>query len=347
MSMCSQVLKVFLFTVLSVVIVSGRGGVSSEALAASQIPTAGLVAYYPFSGNTNDASGNGFHCTPIGAVLTSDRFHRTDSAYFFNGVDAFIECPNDPRLGVHVGVDVTVSTWVKPTPKLTEPSITQIIASKYRYYVPETSDFYVGLSLLTDQTVVPSDIHATGQGFDVVTGPPPSFNKWSHIAVVYRGTVGDASLYLDGKLVGAAPITYNPVPSPENLLIGSSPLSTPGIDDPWFGGSIDDVRIYERALTETEVTALAHEQPSLLEDECPNSDLSATVVIDGCDSGVPNTVFPSGCTISDLVVACAEGASNHGQFVSCVSHVTNDLRGTITGQQKGAIQSCAAQANIR
>ena len=84
------------------------------------------------------------------------------------------------------------------------------------------------------------------------------------------------------------------------------------------------------------------------EDDCPNSDLSATVVIDGCDSAVPNTVFPSGCTISDLIAACAEGARNHGQFVSCVSHMTNDLKkaGTITGQQKDAIQSCAGQADI-
>ena len=87
-----------------------------------------------------------------------------------------------------------------------------------------------------------------------------------------------------------------------------------------------------------------HDDP----DECPNSDLSATVVIDGCDSGVPNTLFSSGCTISDFIAACADGASNHGQFVSCVSHMTNDLKkaGTITGQQKDAIQSCAAQADI-
>jgi lectin-like protein len=84
------------------------------------------------------------------------------------------------------------------------------------------------------------------------------------------------------------------------------------------------------------------------EDDCPNSDLSTTVIIDGCNTGVPNTLFPSGCTISDLIAACAEGASSHGQFVSCVAHVTNDLKkaGTITGQQKGAIQSCAAQADI-
>jgi hypothetical protein len=59
-------------------------------------------------------------------------------------------------------------------------------------------------------------------------------------------------------------------------------------------------------------------------------------------------VFSNGCTISDRVAACAKNAKNHGQFVSCVALLTNDLNkaGTITGQQKGAIQSCAAQANI-
>jgi hypothetical protein len=83
-------------------------------------------------------------------------------------------------------------------------------------------------------------------------------------------------------------------------------------------------------------------------DACPASDLGATVALGGCDSGVPNAVFPNGCTISDLIAACAEGAATHGQYVSCVSHVTNDLRmaGAITGRQKGALQSCAARADI-
>jgi len=69
-------------------------------------------------------------------------------------------------------------------------------------------------------------------------------------------------MYITGKNVGTAPITYNPVPSPENLSIGSSPLSTAGIDDPFFGGSIDDVRIYERVLDPEEIKALAHEGPN-------------------------------------------------------------------------------------
>jgi hypothetical protein len=83
-------------------------------------------------------------------------------------------------------------------------------------------------------------------------------------------------------------------------------------------------------------------------DDCPNSDLRPTVVIDGCNSGVPNTLFPTGCTIADFIAECAAGASNHGQFVSCVSNLTNDLKkaGTITSQQKSVVQSCAAKAHI-
>lgn len=84
------------------------------------------------------------------------------------------------------------------------------------------------------------------------------------------------------------------------------------------------------------------------EDACPESDLSPTVVIDGCDSGVDNSLGADGCTISDLIGECAEGVRNHGQFVRCVSHLTNDLKkaGVITGAEKGAIMSCAGQADI-
>jgi hypothetical protein len=83
-------------------------------------------------------------------------------------------------------------------------------------------------------------------------------------------------------------------------------------------------------------------------DQCIGSSRDATVIIDGCDSGVPNTTFPTGCRISDQIDDCAAGAGNHGAFVSCVAHLTNDLKkkGVISGGQKGAIQSCAGRAGI-
>ena len=84
------------------------------------------------------------------------------------------------------------------------------------------------------------------------------------------------------------------------------------------------------------------------EDTCPFSDLTETVVIDGCDSGVENMLFDDGCTISDLIWQCAEDAKNHGQFNSAVSHILNDLKkdGTISGEEKGEIQICAEGADI-
>jgi hypothetical protein len=80
------------------------------------------------------------------------------------------------------------------------------------------------------------------------------------------------------------------------------------------------------------------------QDSCPDSDMSETVVIDGCDSGVSNAVLSNGCTISDEIVKCGADSRNHGQYVSCVSHLTNDLKhdGVLTGREKGAIQSCVA-----
>ena len=82
-------------------------------------------------------------------------------------------------------------------------------------------------------------------------------------------------------------------------------------------------------------------------DACCLSDLNPTVIVEGCDSGVPNALFPSGCTIGDKVVACHAGASNHGQFVSCVARMTDDLKaqGVIGGRAKSRIVRCAAHSN--
>ena len=83
------------------------------------------------------------------------------------------------------------------------------------------------------------------------------------------------------------------------------------------------------------------------EDACAEGDIRATVVVDGCDSGVPNISFPGGCTLSDRIASMRTGAKNHGQFVSEAGKLLNDLMkdGLLTGAQKGAIESCVARSN--
>lgn len=72
------------------------------------------------------------------------------------------------------------------------------------------------------------------------------------------------------------------------------------------------------------------------------------VVIDGCDTGIVEWVLDDGDTITDKIEDCAATARNHGKFVSCVAKLTNKLRkaGIIMGKEKGAIQRCAAQADL-
>jgi len=85
-----------------------------------------------------------------------------------------------------------------------------------------------------------------------------------------------------------------------------------------------------------------------INDKCPKSILDANIVINGNDSGVKNQIFYSGCSMSDSIKLCADGAKNHGKFVSCVSKLLDDWKkgGWISGKEKGAIQSTAAKSNI-
>ena len=80
----------------------------------SQIPTNGLVGYWPFSGNANDSSGNNLNGTVNGAVLTEDRFGNPSSAYSFDGNDDYI-LVNDDDLLSFPNNEFTFSFWVNPT----------------------------------------------------------------------------------------------------------------------------------------------------------------------------------------------------------------------------------------
>ena len=83
-------------------------------------------------------------------------------------------------------------------------------------------------------------------------------------------------------------------------------------------------------------------------DAYPNSDLSATVCIGDCDSGVANQLLGNGATFKDLIDTAAAEAKNHGKFVSAVTQMANDWKkaGLISGNEKGAITSCAAQSDL-
>ncbi|WP_237133101.1 hypothetical protein [Pseudohongiella sp. O18] len=82
------------------------------------------------------------------------------------------------------------------------------------------------------------------------------------------------------------------------------------------------------------------------EDACVGSDLAATVVIGNSNTGVKNTLLENGCTITDMIVEIQLVAERHGSLVSGVAHFLNAIvsDGTITGREKGKIQSAIAKS---
>src|SRR5271156_6623895 len=69
----------------------------------------GLLAYFPFTGNANDATGNGNNGTVYGATLTSDKSGNPNSAYSFDGVTNYIVSTN-----INLNAAASISVWVYP-----------------------------------------------------------------------------------------------------------------------------------------------------------------------------------------------------------------------------------------
>ena len=83
-------------------------------------------------------------------------------------------------------------------------------------------------------------------------------------------------------------------------------------------------------------------------DACEDSNLTATIVIDGLDSGVANKPLGDGCTMSDEIASLAAAARNHGDFISGLAALTRDWvrQWLITSIQRAEVINAAAQSGI-
>jgi len=84
-----------------------------------------------------------------------------------------------------------------------------------------------------------------------------------------------------------------------------------------------------------------------VDDDFPFSDMSPTIVIDDCDSGVANQILASGATFNDLIGEAADDAANHGEFVRAVMQLALQWKrdGLISGRDGGMIIKCAARSD--
>jgi hypothetical protein len=200
----------------------------------------GLVGYWPFCGNANDASGNGNNGTVNGAVLTSDRNGNSNSAFDFNGTTSHISLNNSIcNFGVS---DFTISTWV------------------YKYDLLNGS--------VVGKRNSPSDgnmlILASGPSYEISTGTGDftygmsvpeytNLNSWYHITLVRSGN--NLKTYTNGLLVdNTITSTIHNINNSAITEIGAR-YNGSLIWNLWHG-KIDDIAIYNRSLTPTEIQQL-------------------------------------------------------------------------------------------
>jgi hypothetical protein len=212
-------------------------------------PTDNVVAYYPFNGNAYDVTGNGKNATVSGATLTADRLGKANAAYSFNGTNNLIYLPNNLVPG---NAAFCVSFWFKFSGTVLRPADygEQLIDFRGQY------NFNIAY-LQYNHPSYPKSIAfniANSSANNNCLSPNNSIQDttWYHVVANYGNNT--MQLYLNGSLVDTKPQTPPAIVAGYNSTIGKD--YNMNRDRLWFNGIIDEVLIYKRSLTSSEILAL-------------------------------------------------------------------------------------------
>jgi hypothetical protein len=218
------------------------------------VPTQGLVAYHPFNGNANDESGNGNNGTVNGATLTSDRFGNANKSYSFNGTSNYVEVLDSPIL--RFNNSFSISLWVS----LTSPYrlnynmmlIGKALGSEYR----DSYAIYTGYWTGGDTAVMAAYCNNSS-----CVGNDNNFslhqNTWYNITWVFDKTLNVESFFTNNNLIKSQTISGTIGYDNHSLTIGND--FSYGVAAEFLAGKLDDIRIYNRALSGAEIQTLYHE----------------------------------------------------------------------------------------
>jgi uncharacterized protein (TIGR02145 family) len=257
----------------------------------SYVPTNGLLGYWPFNGNANDESGNGNNGTVNGATLTNDRFGNVGKAYSFNGVSNFIQTNAN---GITGNSSRSFSFWVKTASSNVQTPIDCFSGSGGGAFQPILNNPCLGLGVDASNGVV------VRENLTLIN------NKWHHCVIVFDSAIdlniSQINFYIDGVLQ----TSYLCSAVNANAII-----NTPNVVKYVFGktisnlryvlGSLDDIAIYNRALTQLEITSLYNANSCIA--NITNNDttickgssiiLNATAVNPAAVTDINGNVYPS------------------------------------------------------
>jgi hypothetical protein len=221
----------------------------------SYVPSNGLVAWWPFSGNADDISGNDFDGTLQGnTVLTTDRFGASNSAYDFDGNGDYIQttltkATFDGKYAMTIAAWIRMSTSTNAygyaivsnhSPSNAQSNLVIEGNSDPTYHRKLTFSFVPNGTILQNYT---------SNGETIPT------EDWTHVAGVLSD--GEVTFYVDGVSVSTVDASNNAISyegTPPNYKIGLG-NPTPGFSQ-YFIGKIDDAGMWDRALTAAEISAL-------------------------------------------------------------------------------------------
>jgi hypothetical protein len=214
-------------------------------------PVDGLIGHWPLDGNAEDASGNNLHGTLSGCTFVPDRFGIPSCALAFNGEGDYMSLPN---MQPTANRSFSVSVWVW-----------------YQQFANWSRIVDLGNGLQVDNIILANSSTTNDLCLQAVDGtvwnPQPLCatnalqpNQWIHLAATVDSNA-DATIYLNGEEIATGAVTISPVSRTSNY-VGRSHWPV----DSYFHGMMDDLYLYNRALSNAEVR-------SLCEGTCPPTSL--------------------------------------------------------------------------
>jgi len=223
--------------------------------------TNGLVAYYPFNGNANDASGHGHNGINKGGVPVQDRFGVSSQAYRFDGTNNsntnFVVDLSQNRPITGVQTSFSICGWIKPRYIPSGYDVPQSVYPARGIYFHRAHWADIGVRINNSPWVQSSPrtlefITIGGASENLFANQLIPTNGWTAFAATYDGSM--KRLYVNGVLNASGICEYNP--NWDVNFIGEGIGGNFAGQAESFDGVIDDIRIYNRALSASEVQQL-------------------------------------------------------------------------------------------
>ena len=210
----------------------------------SYVPTNGLLGFWPFNGNANDLSGNGNNGIVNGASLSSDRNSMSNAAYSFNGTSNYIEVNLVNAINTTNVNGLTLSGWTNMNLLANQPqSIINTVDNSGNGFMTcyqNTTSKLIGIA--GNIGVSPS--------VNIVSQDIPLINTWYNIVMTCDFNTNTSKLYINSILQSQSSSSLI-TPILTKIFLGRA--STPY----WYqNGKLDDIGIWNRALTQQEITNL-------------------------------------------------------------------------------------------